>query len=45
MIRLGVLSLRRGACRCRSIVEGEKAEGELELELVREWEVDEMERL
>jgi hypothetical protein len=27
------------------MVEGEKAEGELELELVRELEVDEMERL
>ena len=35
-MRDGGLSFRRGACRCRSIAEGSKAEGELEVELVRE---------
>lgn len=41
MIKLGRLSFRRGAWRCRSIAKGEKAEGELEVELVVEMEVEE----
>lgn len=41
MIKLGRLSFNRGAWRCRSIAEGENADGELEFEAVVDEEVEE----